>query len=205
MSAEKLSAASGNCSMSRLAKKPIKIPENVQIEIKNGTLLVKGPKGELTKSFRNDLINIAADENTVVIKPLASGGNVKMLLGTFASHTKNLIQGVIQGFEKKLIIEGVGYKAETRGKDLVLSLGLSHPVIYKAPDDISIKAEKNIITISGIDKEKVGLTASKIRLLKKPEPYKGKGIRYDNEIIKKKAGKRVAGATKKKIKIWHRQ
>lgn len=179
--------------MSRLAKKPILIPDNVKIEIKDGVIFVKGPRGELTRKFKPDLISIKVDGNNVVITPLGDSSQIKMLLGTFASHIKNFIEGVINGFVKKLIIEGIGYKAGMQGKDLVLSLGLSHPVIYKVPDDISVATEKNTITVSGADKERVGLVASKIRLLKKPEPYKGKGIRYENEIIKKKAGKKAGG------------
>ena len=181
--------------MSRLAKKPIQIPENVKFEVKDGVIFIKGPKGELSRKYKDDLISIESDGKNIVIKPKQSGSQAKMLLGTFVSHIKNMMEGTINGFEKKLIIEGVGYKAESAGKDLKLSLGFSHPVIYKIPEEISITAEKNIITVSGIDKEKVGLTASKIRLLKKPEPYKGKGIRYANEVVKRKAGKKVGGTT----------
>lgn len=179
--------------MSRLAKKPIKIPENVKIEIKDSDVFVKGPKGELMRRFRDDLISIKESAGEITVKPITSDNQTKMLLGTYVSHIKNMIEGVLNGFEKKLILEGVGYKAEVRGKDLVLNLGFSHPVVYKIPDDVSVFSEKNKITVSGIDKERTGLAASKIRLFKKPEPYKGKGIRYENEVVRRKAGKKVGG------------
>lgn len=181
--------------MSRLAKKPIIIPENAQVEIKGGSIFVKGPKGELVRNFRNEFIDVSIVEGGVYVKAIKNGFQAKMLLGTTVSHIKNMIEGALNGFRKKLIIEGVGYKAEAKGEDLILNLGFSHPVIFKIPSDVSVTVEKNAINVSGIDKEKVGLIASKIRLLKKPEPYKGKGIRYENEIIKKKAGKRVGGTT----------
>lgn len=181
--------------MSRLAKKPIVIPENARVEIKDGSIFVKGPKGELVRNFRNELIDVSIAEGGVYVKAVKDNLQSKMLLGTTVSHIKNMIEGTMNGFKKKLIIEGIGYKAEARGEDLILSLGFSHPVNFKIPSDISVTVEKNAINVSGIDKERVGLISSKIRLLKKPEPYKGKGIRYENEIIKKKAGKRVGGTT----------
>lgn len=183
--------------MSRLARKPIVIPEKVDVKINDDLILVSGPKGELKRNFKHTAVKIDVKEGSITVSPARdSGGNKKearALLGTYASHIKNMIEGVVNGFEKKLVVEGVGYKAEVRGSDLVMSLGFSHPVNFKIPDGAAITTEKNTIIIKGIDKEKVGLAASKIRMLKKPEPYKGKGIRYFNEVVKRKAGKK-AGA-----------
>lgn len=179
--------------MSRLARKPIEIPENIEVKIEDSLITVKGPKGELTRNFKNNVIKINVHERSVFVRPIKENNKkeTKILLGTYTSHIKNMIKGVIEGYEKKLIIEGVGYKAENRGNNLVLSLGFSHPVNFVVPDGASITTEKNTIIVSGIDKEIIGLTASKIRMLKKPEPYKGKGIRYSNEIVKRKAGKKA--------------
>lgn len=182
--------------MSRLAKKPIIIPQGVSVAAENGAIFVKGPKGELSRNFRSDLIDILILEGKAEVKGRKMTKQTKMLLGTYVSHIKNMIEGVMNGFKKRLIIEGVGYKAEARGgKEIVFSLGYSHPVIFESLEGISLTTEKNNIIVTGIDKEKVGLVASKIRLLKKPEPYKGKGIRYENEIIKKKAGKKAASSS----------
>lgn len=179
--------------MSRLAKKPIKIPSNVIIVIEDGKIKVKGPKGELKRDFKQNVINISNENGEIILKPRSSGmkKDSKIFLGTYTSHIKNMIQGVLDGYQKKLVIEGVGYKAEAKGNELVLSLGFSHPVNFKIPEETSVAVNKNIITINGIDKEMVGLVASKIRALKKPEPYKGKGIRYENEIVRRKAGKKT--------------
>lgn len=179
--------------MSRLARKPIEIPENVSVVVEDGKITVKGPKGEIKRDFRNNVINISNEDGNIFLKPRSSGmkKESKILLGTYVSHIRNMLKGVLDGFQKKLAIEGVGFKAEVRGNEIVLSLGFSHPVNFKIPEGISVSVVKNIITVSGIDKEKVGLVASKIRLLKKPEPYKGKGIRYENEVVRRKAGKKT--------------
>lgn len=180
--------------MSRLAKKPIEIPAGTTVKIEDGLILVHGPKGELKRNFKGNLINISATDGNVSLTSLRENedSEVKMLLGTYASHLKNMFTGVLSGYEKKLVIEGVGYKAEAKGKTIVLLLGFSHPVNFEIPEDVSVSIEKNTITVAGIDKERVGLIASKIRALKKPEPYKGKGIRYDDEVVRRKAGKKSA-------------
>ena len=116
----------------------------------------------------------------------------RSLLGTYASHIKNMIVGVTTGYEKKLILEGVGFKSAVSGKSLDLALGFSHPVKVEIPEGLAVTADKNLITISGIDKEKVGQFSAYVRSLKKPEPYKGKGFRYDNEVIRRKQGKKSA-------------
>lgn len=169
------------------------IPSGVEIKISEDVLSVKGPLGEIFKKFKKD-IKIEIKEGSIVLTPQKNIKEGFALWGTYASHIKNMIEGVTKGFEKKLIIEGVGFKAQIDGSNLVLSLGLSHPVKTEIPKDLKVKIEKNVIIISGTDKERVGQFSSQIRALKKPEPYKGKGIRYENEIIRRKAGKKVVAS-----------
>ncbi len=178
--------------MSRLGKKPIQIPEGVEINVKEGVILVKGPKGELSRNF-NPVINIEIKEKDVVLNPKEETPQVMALWGTYSSHIRNMIAGVTEGFSKTLLIEGVGFKAQMSGENLVLNLGFSHPIEMKVPEGAEVKVEKNKIEIFGIDKELVGETAAKIRAYKKPEPYKGKGIRYEDEVVRRKAGKKVVG------------
>jgi large subunit ribosomal protein L6 len=179
--------------MSRLGKKPILIPSGVEVKIDGEIVSVKGPKGELKRLFKND-VNISLNDNEMVLSPSRNSKEVMALWGTYVSHLKNMIDGVTKGFEKKLVIEGIGFRAQLEGKNLVLNLGFSHPIKIGIPDDLKAQVEKNIISILGADKEKVGALSAKIRALKKPEPYKGKGIRYENEIIRRKAGKKAATA-----------
>lgn len=178
--------------MSRIGKKIIKVPERAEVIIDGNLIFVRGPLGELKKAFRDNLINIEVKEGGAVLSPKINSHQAQALWGTYASHIKNMIDGVMKGFEKKLIIEGVGYKAQTDGSKLVFSLGLSHPVKLDLPEGIKAQVEKNLITISGSDKETVGQFSANVRALKKPEPYKGKGIRYSDEIIRRKAGKKTA-------------
>ena len=185
--------------MSRVGRKIIEVPEGVEVSIeklKEGgyEVKVKGPKGELVRKT-HPVIVIEKEDNKISFKPVYAKNKQAMAMwGTERSLLANMIEGVKEGFSKQLEIQGIGYKAELKDKELVLSLGFSHPVIYKIPDDIEIKVEKNIITISGIDKQKVGKVAAEIRAFKKPEPYKGKGIRYVGEVIRRKAGKKAVGA-----------
>lgn len=177
--------------MSRLGKKPIAIPEKTEVKISGNTLSVKGPLGELKRDLRsNVLISIEGDK--IVLSPKNNSIETKALWGTYSAHIKNMLSGVNQAFVKKLIIEGIGFKSEVKGDNLVLNLGFSHQVPVKIPSGLKVTAEKNVITISGINKEGVGQFAASIRDLKKPEPYKGKGIRYENEVIRRKEGKKVA-------------
>lgn len=181
--------------MSRLGKKPIEIPVGVEVKKTDGKISVKGPLGCVERSFRNLVdISIGNADRNIKLKPRKKDKLSLDLWGTYVSHIRNMITGVVSGYSKILIIEGIGYKAAMDGRDLVLSLGLSHPVRVAAPAGLEIKTEKNKITIFGIDKELVGQTTATIRALKKPEPYKGKGIRYEGEIIKRKAGKKAAGS-----------
>lgn len=179
--------------MSRLAKKPVAVPQGVLVELKDHELKLKGPKGELGRKFPLE-VNFEIRAGEIYVKPVKEIKGLSALLGTSVRHLQNMVEGVTQGFEKKLELEGIGFKAEIRGKDLVLSLGFSHSIVVPAPKDISFSVEKNKITISGTDKETVGNTAAIIRSYKKPEPYKGKGIHYAGEIIRRKAGKKVVTA-----------
>lgn len=178
--------------MSRIAKLPIPIPSGTTVTLDNGSLTVKGPKGTLVRELRPE-VTVVVDAATVTLTP-ANEADIfsRALWGTYASHVKNMIAGVNTPYQKKLILEGVGFKSEVKGKDLALALGFSHPVNVPIPEGLTVTAEKNLITISGIDKEAVGQFAAKVRSLKKPEPYKGKGFRYDDEVIRRKQGKKAA-------------
>lgn len=178
--------------MSRIGKKPILIPEKTEVSISEGEICVKGPLGELSRIFRPKEVSITIKDGNVVLAPANDAKDSQALWGTYASHIGNMVKGVNEAYEKKLIIEGVGFKAEVSGDNVVLNVGFSNPVILKIPPIIKTSVEKNIISISGIDKEVVGQFAAQIRASKKPEPYKGKGIRYENEIIRRKQGKRAA-------------
>jgi len=175
--------------MSRVGKQIIIIPEKTQVIKNDGNLVVKGPLGELARDFKSN-INININDNEITLEPADDTQSSKVLWGTYASHIKNMVQGVNTQYEKKLIVEGVGFRVELKGNELVLNIGFSHPVNVIVPEGISVVVEKNNITISGIDKELVGQFAAKIKSLKKPEPYKGKGIRYEGEVIRRKQGKK---------------
>lgn len=179
--------------MSRIGKKPIEIPENVEVKTDHQKIMVKGPKGELSLEVRPE-INVEIKEKTIKVWPkknLEQEKEVKALWGLTRALLANMIKGVVEGYEKKLQIQGLGYKAALEGNDLVLSVGFTHPVKIKSPDNIKFLVEKDIITVSGIDKELVGRLAASIRKVRPPEPYKGKGIRYLDEVVKKKIGKKA--------------
>lgn len=178
--------------MSRIAKQPIPIPAGTEVTLAAGVLTVKGPKGTLTREVKPDVI-ILVDGGYVTLKPKNDADIFsRALWGTYASHVKNMLAGVTTPYMKKLILEGVGFKSEVKGTDLVLALGFSHGVTVPIPTGLTVTAEKNNITITGIDKEMVGQFAAKVRAMKKPEPYKGKGFRYDGEVIRRKQGKKAA-------------
>lgn len=177
--------------MSRIGKQIIQIPQGTEVTLSNGILRVKGPKGELTKEFKNDIV-VTIENNAVTFLPKDSTPFSRALWGTYASHVKNMIKGVNEAFVKKLILEGVGFKSESDGKILKLALGFSHPVLVPITEGLTVTAEKNIITVTGIDKEVVGQFTADVRAMKKPEPYKGKGFRYDGEVIRRKQGKKSA-------------
>ncbi len=177
--------------MSRLAKRPIAIPPQAEITILDGDIHVKGPKGTLTKQGHR-LISIEVLPEGVQVSPKSSSIEARAALGTYASHVRNMMEGVTKGYSKKLLVDGVGFKWDVAGKILNLSLGFSHPVRMTIPDDVVVVAERNTLTISGYNKEAVGQFAANVRAKKKPEPYKGKGIRYDGEVIRRKQGKKSA-------------
>ncbi len=177
--------------MSRLAKRPIAIPTGVNVVITDGDIAVKGPKGSLTKNG-NRIIDIEVGPDGAQVSSKSQSLESRALLGTYASHVRNMINGVTNGYNKKLLIEGVGYKWDVAGKVLNLSLGFSHPIKMDIPEGLTVKADKTSLTVDGIDKEVVGQFAANVRALKKPEPYKGKGIRYSDEVIRRKQGKKAA-------------
>ena len=161
--------------MSRIAKKPIVIPAKTEVSFLSGLLTVKGPLGTLTKIMKPH-INIVIDKEGVTLTLANDSLQAKALWGTYASHIKNMIAGVNKPYEKKLVVDGIGFKADVKGKDLAMALGFSHPVNIPIPADLKVTTEKNTITVSGIDCEKVGQFAAEVRSKKKPEPYLGKGI-----------------------------
>ena len=175
--------------MSRLGKQPITIPAGVEVTLDGGALTVKGPKATLTKDVKED-VSIKIDAGSVTLEPAEETKEAKALWGTYAAHLHNMIKGVTEGFEKILQIEGVGYRAEVRGNSLVLNVGFSHPVELEIPAGISAEVVKNEIKLLGNDKEALGQFAANVRKVKKPEPYKGKGIRYRGEFVIRKQGKK---------------
>ena len=176
--------------MSRLAKKPIPIPDKVSVKINGGEITAKGPAGEVCRHFNPDII-IAEKDNAIVLTPRTETKNTMALWGTYGSEIKSMLKGVVTPFTKKLIVEGIGFKSEVKGSELIFSLGFTHQVKISIPKGINVTAVKNLITVSGVDKELVGRFAAEIRALKKPEPYKGKGIRYEGEVIIRKEGKKT--------------
>ncbi|MBW6457627.1 MAG: 50S ribosomal protein L6 [FCB group bacterium] len=175
--------------MSRVGKKPIPIPNGVTVDIKEHVIRVKGPKGELETAIHAD-IDVKTDNGSLVVERPSDEKKVRALHGLTRALINNMIIGVSEGYEIALQIVGVGYQAEVKSNDrLLLSLGYSHQILMDAPEGISFSATRDIIKISGIDKQKVGEVAAQIRKLRKPEPYKGKGIRYVGEQVKRKAGK----------------
>lgn len=177
--------------MSRIGRWPIPIPKNTEVKLHDGIITVKGPKGQLQREVHPQ-VQISISNNEIVVTVGDETKESKSLHGLFRVLISNMVTGVTAGFEKALEIVGVGYRAELQGRNAVFNLGYSHPINFELPEGIEAKIDKNRVTLSGIDKELVGITAAKIRSFRKPEPYKGKGIKYVDEVIKKKAGK--AGA-----------
>lgn len=175
--------------MSRIGKKIIEIAPKTEVRYSEGVFSVKGPLGELSRFFKPE-IKIEISDGKISLNPKRNSLDVLALWGTYASHIINMVAGVHKTFEKKLIVEGIGFKSDVKGDELVMSLGFSHQVKVKIPKGLKVTADKNIITVSGIDNEQVGQFVAKIRALKKPEPYKGKGIRYEGEVVRRKEGKK---------------
>lgn len=176
--------------MSRLGKQPSTIPAGVTVTCDNGLLTVAGPKGTLTREIKPDVTITIADGVATVTPGKTTAA--KALWGTYAAHLRNMIKGVTEGYTRVLEIEGVGYRAEVKGTNLSLSVGFSHPVLLPIPAGVTAVVEKSVITVSGFDKDVLGQFAANVRKVKKPEPYKGKGIRYQGEYIIRKQGKKAA-------------
>jgi len=177
--------------MSRVGKKPIEIPKGVKVSLIGKTVNVEGPKGKLSHVV-HELLEIKQEGNSLEISRPDDQKFSRAIHGTTRAIVANLFKGVSEGYKKTLEIVGVGYRVEQKGKDLNLVLGFSHPVIYKAPDGVSLKADGLLkIVIEGIDKQKVGQAAAEIRKYRRPEPYKGKGIRYEGEAVRRKQGKKT--------------
>jgi large subunit ribosomal protein L6 len=175
--------------MSRVGKKIIILPEKTKIDFKNRELVVKGAKGTLSRTIHPD-VDLAFKDNTISVTIDQENRRTRSLQGLTRSLVANMVDGVSKGFERTLEINGIGYRAEMKGKSIVLNLGYSHPIDFPLPDGIDATVDKNnVIKLTGIDKEKVGQTAASIRKLRKPEPYKGKGVKYTEEHIQRKAGK----------------
>ena len=175
--------------MSRIGKKPIEIPAGVTVTNNNNTVTVKGPKGELTRSFNAD-IEIKVEENIITVSRPSDAKEHRALHGTTRALLSNMVEGVSKGFEKSLELIGVGYRAQKQGKKLVLNVGYSHPVEIEPEEGIEVEVPANTkIIVKGTDKERVGALAANIRDVRPPEPYKGKGIRYEGEFVRRKEGK----------------
>lgn len=174
--------------MSRIGRWPIPIPKNTEVKLHDGIITVKGPKGQLQREVHPQ-VQISISNNEIVVTVGDETKESKSLHGLFRVLISNMVTGVTAGFEKALEIVGVGYRAELQGRNAVFNLGYSHPINFELPEGIEAKIDKNRVTLSGIDKELVGITAAKIRSFRKPEPYKGKGIKYADEHIVRKAGK----------------
>jgi large subunit ribosomal protein L6 len=177
--------------MSRIGKRPIEVPAGVNIAISPGRVQVNGPLGELTQVVPQRM-KIEQDEGTLVVTRPTERGDDRALHGLTRSLVANMVEGVTNGFEKRLQIQGVGYRAALRGTDLELSVGYSHPVVIKPPEGISFDVpDATTVIVKGIDKQAVGEIAAQVRKVRPPEPYKGKGIRYDGEFVRRKVGKRA--------------
>jgi large subunit ribosomal protein L6 len=177
--------------MSRIGRKPVDVPDAVTVTIAPGNIAVKGPKGELTQTYSQDM-KVSQDANTILVARPTDRGEHRALHGLTRSLIANMVEGVTDGFEKRLEIQGVGYRAALKGKNLELALGFSHPVSIEAPEGIEFEVpQPTEIIVRGIDKQLVGQVAADIRKRRKPEPYKGKGIRYRGEQVLRKVGKRA--------------
>jgi large subunit ribosomal protein L6 len=176
--------------MSRLGKLPVAIPEKVEINLQDDRVVVKGPKGELATMITGD-VNVSIDDGQVWVKPANDSKRARSMWGTVRSNVSNLVTGVTEGYVKVLEVNGVGYRVALAGDVLTLSLGYSHEIKYVMPEGVTCKVNKPTeFEISGADKQKVGQVAAEIRALRKPEPYKGKGVKYSGEIIRRKEGKK---------------
>lgn len=178
-------------SMSRIGTQPVTIKENVNVEIKDGEIVVIGPLGELRRKIP-DTVTVKIVDSGVIVERKTENKQARSDHGTIRAHIANMVEGVTEGFKKELALVGMGYRAEIQGRTLVMALGWNHPVTVEPPEGVTFAApDQSSVEVSGLDKEKVGLWAAKIRSIKKPEPYKGKGIRYKDEVVRRKTSKSV--------------
>ena len=175
--------------MSRIGKMPVKIPQGVEVTVEGNQVMVKGPKGSMSREFHKDMV-IKAEDSKIIVERPSDEKSHRALHGLTRSLINNMVAGVVGGFEKRLMLEGVGYRAAKQGNKLVLTVGCSHPVEFDPPQGIEFEVPApNRILVKGIDKDLVGQIAANIRAVREPEPYKGKGIRYENEVVRRKEGK----------------
>lgn len=179
--------------MSKIGKEPIKVPENVEVDFSGGKIKVKGPKGKLEKQYPSSKIKLKKEDSVLTVTPIQKDKASQALWGTWRSTIASMVKGVTKGYKKELELEGIGYRAQLEKGNLVLNLGYSHPVTIKPPPGIKFKTEKKKIIVEGTDKQQVGNTAAFIRSKRPPEPYKGKGIRFKEEQIRRKEGKKAVG------------
>lgn len=179
--------------MSRVGKKPIEIPEGITVEVGKSKISAKGPKGSLDLDFNME-VSVSVKDNKVIVEKIGNSKKSPAIWGTSARLIANMLKGVKEGFSKQLELNGVGYRMAVQGKKINMALGFSHPVEVAIPEGIEVKIENNIMSISGIEKQKVGQFAADIKALKPVEPYKGKGFKYVGEIVRRKEGKRAATA-----------
>ncbi|MDP3957618.1 MAG: 50S ribosomal protein L6 [bacterium] len=177
--------------MSRIGKKPVSIPAGVEVKLSGSMIVVKGPKGSLQFSHRRE-VRVAVEENAAVVTKVGETKKAQAIWGTTTKLIANMIAGVTLGFQKQLELNGVGFRMAVAGKKLNMALGFSHPVERSIPEGLEAKVENNILTISGMDKQKVGEFTAVVRKLKRVEPYKGKGFRYVGEVVRRKEGKKAA-------------
>ncbi len=180
--------------MSRTGKLPIQIPAGTDVSVVSNEIIVKGKGGTLKRAL-HPAVSVAIEGSTILVTPAKQNRLARALWGTYAAHVRNMVSGVNTPFKKNLQLEGIGYRAELTGKQLKLAIGFSHPVLVPIPEGVTVAVDKNIISISGADKDMVGEFAASVRALKKPEPYKGKGIRYEGEVVREKEGKKAAAAS----------
>lgn len=175
--------------MSRIGKLPIEVPQGVEVKVQGNTVMIKGPKGSISREFHRDM-KIKLEDSKIVVERPTDDNLHKALHGLTRSLLNNMVRGVVEGYEKKLSLEGVGYRATKQGNKLVLTVGYSHPVEIEPPKGIEFEVPApNKISVKGVDKELVGLVAANVRKVREPEPYKGKGIRYEDEVVRRKVGK----------------
>lgn len=180
--------------MSRIGKNAIPVPDKTEVSVGGGSVSVKGPLGTLTRPL-HELVTVTVEGKSVQVTPKNTSKLARSLWGTTASHIKNMLAGVNTKYSKKLTLEGIGYRVELQGKNLKFLIGYAHPVLLAIPANLEVAVDKNAMVVSGIDKEAVGQFAANIRAVKKPEPYKGKGIRYEGEYVRQKQGKKAAATS----------